>query len=61
MQSLFNRTTRSLTLMAEGRDLHDRALQLSCDAEEIEQVRKPDGQSRLAPCKLRRRCRAVCT
>ncbi|BCH67183.1 hypothetical protein RvVAT039_pl00160 (plasmid) [Agrobacterium vitis] len=38
MQSLFNRTTRSLTLMAEGRDLHDRALQLSYDAEEIEQM-----------------------
>ncbi|WP_164708234.1 helix-turn-helix domain-containing protein, partial [Pseudomonas viridiflava] len=26
--SLFTRTTRSLTLTAEGRDLHERALQL---------------------------------
>lgn len=38
--SLFMRTTRSLTLTAEGRDLHGRALRLLRDAEEIEQVAK---------------------
>ncbi|SMS11199.1 LysR family transcriptional regulator [Pseudomonas viridiflava] len=38
--SLFTRTTRSLTLTAEGRDLHERALQLLRHAEEIEQVAK---------------------
>ena len=36
--SLFTRTTRSLTLTAEGRDLHERALRLLRDAEEIEQI-----------------------
>nr|WP_315248634.1 LysR substrate-binding domain-containing protein [uncultured Duganella sp.] len=36
--SLFTRTTRSLTLTAEGRDLHDRALRLLHEAEEIEQA-----------------------
>lgn len=36
--SLFTRTTRSLTLTPEGRELHDRALRLLRDAEEIEQV-----------------------
>ncbi|MBK1838647.1 LysR family transcriptional regulator [Azospirillum sp. YIM B02556] len=36
--SLFTRTTRSLTLTAEGRELHDRALRLLRDAEEIEQA-----------------------
>ncbi|WP_342325520.1 LysR family transcriptional regulator [Kosakonia sp. BYX6] len=35
---LFTRTTRSLVLTAEGRDLHERALRLLQDAEEIEQV-----------------------
>ena len=35
---LFARTTRSLTLTPEGRDLHDRALRLLQDAEEIEQI-----------------------
>jgi len=35
---LFARTTRSLTLTPEGRDLHDRALKLLHDAEELEQV-----------------------
>lgn len=35
---LFARTTRSLTLTPEGRDLHDRALKLLQDAEELEQV-----------------------
>jgi len=35
---LFTRTTRSLTLTPEGRDLHDRALRLLSAAEEIEQV-----------------------
>lgn len=34
---LFNRTTRSLSLTPEGRDLHERALRLLRDAEEIEQ------------------------
>ncbi|MYN28243.1 LysR family transcriptional regulator [Duganella levis] len=36
--SLFTRTTRSLTLTAEGRDLHERALRLLREAEEIEQA-----------------------
>ncbi|MCA1405057.1 LysR family transcriptional regulator [Ensifer sp. IC3342] len=36
--SLFNRTTRSLTLTAEGRELHERALRLLREAEEIEQI-----------------------
>lgn len=35
---LFTRTTRSLTLTAEGRDLHERALKLLGYAEEIEQA-----------------------
>ncbi|KIZ39812.1 MULTISPECIES: LysR family transcriptional regulator [Rhodopseudomonas] len=51
--SLFTRTTRSLTLTAEGRDLHQRALRLLRDAEEIEQVAKtaraePAGNLRIA-------------
>lgn len=50
---LFTRTTRSLTLTAEGRDLHERALRLLRDAEEIEQVAKaarsqPSGTLRIA-------------
>jgi len=36
--SLFTRTTRSLTLTPEGRDLHERALRLLRAAEEIEQA-----------------------
>jgi DNA-binding transcriptional LysR family regulator len=36
--SLFTRTTRSLTLTPEGRDLHERVLRLLREAEEIEQV-----------------------
>ncbi len=36
--SLFSRTTRSLTLTPEGRSLHERALRLLRDAEEIEQI-----------------------
>ncbi|UIY44837.1 LysR family transcriptional regulator [Methylobacterium radiotolerans] len=36
--SLFTRTTRSLTLTPEGRDLHERALRLLRQAEEIEQA-----------------------
>lgn len=35
---LFTRTTRSLTLTPEGRDLHERALRLLHEAEEIEQA-----------------------
>jgi DNA-binding transcriptional LysR family regulator len=35
---LFTRTTRSLTLTPEGRELHERALRLLRDAEEIEQA-----------------------
>ena len=51
--SLFARTTRSLTLTAEGRDLHERALRLLHDAEEIEQAVKaartePAGTLRIA-------------
>ncbi|GJD99226.1 LysR family transcriptional regulator [Methylobacterium isbiliense] len=36
--SLFARTTRSLTLTPEGRDLHERALRLLREAEAIEQA-----------------------
>ncbi len=36
--SLFTRTTRSLTLTPEGRDLHERALRLLREAEDIEQA-----------------------
>lgn len=51
--SLFTRTTRSLTLTPEGRDLHERALRLLHEAEEIEQVAKtarsePSGTLRVA-------------
>lgn len=35
---LFTRTTRSLTLTPEGMELHERALRLLLDAEQIEQV-----------------------
>lgn len=35
---LFSRTTRSLTLTTEGRDLHQRALRLITEAEAIEQA-----------------------
>ncbi|MGX1500044.1 DNA-binding transcriptional LysR family regulator [Labrenzia sp. MBR-25] len=50
---LFNRTTRSITLTNEGRDLHERALKLLRDAEEIEQAAKaarsePAGTLRIA-------------
>ncbi len=51
--SLFTRTTRSLALTPEGRELHERALKLLRDAEEIEQVAKaarsePAGNLRIA-------------
>jgi DNA-binding transcriptional LysR family regulator len=51
--SLFSRTTRSLVLTPEGRELHERALRLLRDAEEIEQVAmaaraEPAGSLRLA-------------
>ncbi|MDH0746886.1 LysR substrate-binding domain-containing protein [Pseudomonas sp. GD03842] len=51
--SLFTRTTRSLVFTAEGRDLHERVLQLLRQAEEIEQVAKsaraePAGTLRIA-------------
>ena len=51
--SLFTRTTRSLTLTPEGRELHERAVRLLHDAEEIEQVAKavraePAGTLRIA-------------
>ncbi|MFL7961465.1 LysR substrate-binding domain-containing protein [Pseudomonas kielensis] len=51
--SLFTRTTRSLTFTAEGRELHERVLQLLRHAEEIEQVAKsarsePAGTLRIA-------------
>lgn len=51
--SLFTRTTRSLTLTPEGRELHERVLRLLRDAEEIEQVAKaaraePAGTLRIA-------------
>lgn len=51
--ALFTRTTRSLTLTPEGRDLHERVLRLLQDAEEIEQTAKraraePAGTVRVA-------------
>ncbi|WP_236124195.1 LysR family transcriptional regulator [Pseudomonas cichorii] len=51
--SLFTRTTRSLSFTAEGRDLHERVLQLLRNAEEIEQMAKavrsePAGTLRIA-------------
>lgn len=51
--SLFTRTTRSLTLTPEGRELHERVLKLLRDAEEIEQAAKtaraePAGTLRIA-------------
>lgn len=50
---LFTRTTRSLALTAEGRELHGRAVKLLQDAEEIEQVARavrsePSGTLRIA-------------
>ncbi|MBH0114963.1 LysR family transcriptional regulator [Novosphingobium sp. YJ-S2-02] len=50
---LFTRTTRSLVLTDEGRELHARALRLLNDAEEIEQVARaaqgePSGTLRIA-------------
>jgi DNA-binding transcriptional LysR family regulator len=51
--SLFTRTTRSLTLTPEGRELHEHALKLLRDAEEIEQLAmtarsEPSGTLRIA-------------
>lgn len=51
--SLFTRTTRSLTFTPEGRELHERALKLLREAEEIEQVAmaaraEPSGTLRVA-------------
>lgn len=51
--SLFTRTTRSLTLTNEGRELHERVLKLLRDAEEIEQLATavraaPSGTLRIA-------------
>ncbi|GMB63005.1 LysR family transcriptional regulator [Pectobacterium parmentieri] len=51
--TLFTRTTRSLVLTAEGRELHERALRLLRDAEEFEQIAKrthaePTGTLRIA-------------
>jgi DNA-binding transcriptional LysR family regulator len=51
--ALFTRTTRSLTLTTEGRDLHERAVRLLRDAEEIEQAAvsarsEPSGTLRIA-------------
>ena len=51
--SLFTRTTRSMTLTAEGRDLHERAVRLLHDADEIGQAAalarsEPSGSLRIA-------------
>ncbi|MFU2317075.1 LysR family transcriptional regulator [Rahnella sp. PCH160] len=51
--SLFTRTTRSIAFTPEGRDLHERVLQLLRDAEEIEQIAQsaraePAGTLRIA-------------
>jgi DNA-binding transcriptional LysR family regulator len=53
IQRLFTRTTRSLTLTSEGRELHERALRLLREAEEIEQLAmtarsEPSGTLRVA-------------
>jgi DNA-binding transcriptional LysR family regulator len=50
---LFTRTTRSLALTAEGRELHERAVRLLRDADEIAQVAasarsEPSGSLRIA-------------
>ncbi|WP_260600255.1 LysR family transcriptional regulator [Sphingomonas endolithica] len=50
---LFARTTRSLTLTSEGRELHERALRLLREAQEIEQLAmtarsEPSGTLRVA-------------
>jgi DNA-binding transcriptional LysR family regulator len=50
---LFTRTTRALALTSEGRDLHERALRLLRDAEEIQQAAvraraEPAGTLRIA-------------
>ena len=50
---LFTRTTRSLTLTPEGRDLHERAIRLLRDAEDIQQAAmsarsEPSGMLRIA-------------
>jgi DNA-binding transcriptional LysR family regulator len=50
---LFTRTTRSLTLTPEGRDLHERAIRLLRDAEDIQQAAmsarlEPSGVLRIA-------------
>jgi DNA-binding transcriptional LysR family regulator len=66
---LFNRTTRSLSLTPEKHDLHERALRLLREAEEIKQAAiaaraEPAGTLKVtAPCHSacacsRRRCRA---
>ena len=51
--ALFTRTTRSLTLTHEGRELHERAMRLLREAQEIEQAAKaaraePAGTLRIA-------------
>jgi DNA-binding transcriptional LysR family regulator len=51
--ALFTRTTRSLALTSEGRELHERALRLLRDAEEIQQAAvraraEPAGSLRIA-------------
>src|SRR3569832_2342596 len=51
--SLFTRTTRTLVLTPEGRELHERALRLLREMEEIEQVAitarsEPSGTLRVA-------------
>jgi DNA-binding transcriptional LysR family regulator len=51
--ALFTRTTRSLTLTSEGRELHDQALRLLREAEKIEQLAmtarsEPSGTLRVA-------------
>ncbi len=50
--SLFARTTRSLTLTAEGRDLHERALRLLQDAEDIEQAAKAASSDPAGPLRI---------
>jgi len=59
--ALFTRTTRSLTLTSEGRELHERALRLLHDAEEIGQVAvRARGQPTGNTCGSPRRCRSAC-
>lgn len=56
---LFTRTTRSLTLTAEGQELHGRAIRLLQDADAIEQLATRPDPSPRACCASPHLCRSV--